>query len=179
MSTKPVEELYFEWLYSQVASLRTRDKTRTYLSMLRMMHNREFVWVVQRDDNRIGDALYTRQEFIREYTEEDLDSLWGTLGCSFLEMLIALCHRLEFSTDISVKDWFWKLVENMDLAVARDSNFDEKMERHVEKAIERVIFRTYSPKGKGGLFPLKYPKEDQREVEIWYQMQAYMIENDL
>jgi len=40
-----------------------------------------------------------------------------------------------------------------------------------------VILRRYSKTGKGGLFPLKHPKKDQTEVEIWYQMQQYVMEN--
>jgi hypothetical protein len=31
--------------------------------------------------------------------------------------------------------------------------------------------------GTGGLFPLKMPKVNQRRVEIWYQMSAFIEEN--
>jgi hypothetical protein len=37
--------------------------------------------------------------------------------------------------------------------------------------------REYFPSGKGGLFPLENPREDQTKVEIWYQMHAYVMEN--
>jgi hypothetical protein len=31
--------------------------------------------------------------------------------------------------------------------------------------------------GLGGMFPLEDPREDQRAIEIWYQMMAYINEN--
>ena len=31
--------------------------------------------------------------------------------------------------------------------------------------------------GFGGLFPLKHAKKDQRKVEIWYQLQNWLMEN--
>jgi hypothetical protein len=41
----------------------------------------------------------------------------------------------------------------------------------------RLNRRLYTTSGYGGLFPLEEPKEDQRKVEIWYQMMAYLGEN--
>jgi hypothetical protein len=31
--------------------------------------------------------------------------------------------------------------------------------------------------GSGGLFPLKNPQQNQRTTEIWYQMNAWLMEN--
>jgi hypothetical protein len=46
--------------------------------------------------------------------------------------------------------------------------------------MERCVWRTYEPNGVGGFFPLENPNEDQREVELWYQMSAYVddIQNE-
>jgi hypothetical protein len=38
------------------------------------------------------------------------------------------------------------------------------------------VNREYDPDGRGGLFPLDGTHANQREVELWYQMQAYIIE---
>ena len=43
--------------------------------------------------------------------------------------------------------------------------------------LNKIIDRGYSRRGVGGLFPLKYSKNDQRKVELWYQMHSYLIEN--
>ena len=31
--------------------------------------------------------------------------------------------------------------------------------------------------GVGGFFPLKYPKRDQKYLEIWYQLEDFVLEN--
>ena len=43
--------------------------------------------------------------------------------------------------------------------------------------LDGFINRQYEANGEGGLFPLKGVCEDQREVEIWYQMNAYLYEH--
>ena len=39
--------------------------------------------------------------------------------------------------------------------------------------------RRYDEDGKGNIFPLKDPIKDQKTVEIWYQMQSYLLEKNL
>jgi hypothetical protein len=48
----------------------------------------------------------------------------------------------------------------------------------VDETLQRVIFRTYTSSGFGGLFPLKHAPDDQRRVELWYQMCSYLLEDD-
>jgi hypothetical protein len=38
-----------------------------------------------------------------------------SIGCSMLEMLIALCYRLEFEDGREMDEWFWELMKNLDL----------------------------------------------------------------
>lgn len=95
-------------------------------------------------------------------------------GCSFLEMMIAISHRLSFETDRRPKWWFWHLMKNLGL-----ENYSDDMpftQDEVDETLDRVIWRTYSPDGKGGLFPLEDPQHDQRQVELWYQLNAYLLE---
>ena len=47
----------------------------------------------------------------------------------------------------------------------------------MEDAVNRVNGRMFSRDGSGGLFPLRRFDRDQRSVEIWYQMQAWLMEN--
>ena len=46
----------------------------------------------------------------------------------------------------------------------------------VADAMAAIIWRTYDSNGYGGLFPLRNPREDQRKVELWYQLNAYLLE---
>jgi hypothetical protein len=50
--------------------------------------------------------------------------------------------------------------------------------RRANAILDRVIRREYEPDGTGGFFPLQNPLEDQTQVEIWYQMAAYINELD-
>lgn len=169
-----LDELYFDWLYSQVASVRTKNPSNTYRNLFHMLYTKEFLWLVPNDDNRIEDGKLLRLEFLEEVGLETKDQFWMDLGCSMLELLIGLARRLYFEADDSVSGWFWELLENLRLDKYNDRvHIPPAM---VEQALDRVIWRTYKPDGSGGLFPLVHPAEDQRKVELWYQLNAYINE---
>ncbi len=93
-----------------------------------------------------------------------------------LEMLIGLSRRLSFDADGEPSVWFWHLIETVDLQQYNDHNYNNKSQRDIDEILDRIIWRTYKPDGRGGLFPLRNPIHDQREVELWYQLSAYLIE---
>jgi hypothetical protein len=141
------------------------------------MFQTEFVWTVPNDDNRVADGRCLRDEFLLERDIHPVDSAWYELGCSFFEMLIGLSRRLAFEAGEDSKWWFWKLLDNLNFRNFADDNiFDDD---EVSLRLDEVIWRRYEPNGMGGLFPLAHPKEDQTKVEIWYQMNAYLLENNL
>jgi hypothetical protein len=74
--------------------------------------------------------------------------------------------------------WFWQMLENLGLAHISDKLYSSgpRMDSFIDNVIDRLIYRRYSPDGHGGLFPLEFPHEDQRGVELWYQLNAYLIE---
>lgn len=172
-----VDELYFKWLYSQVSSVKEKNPSKSYWDLMRQLHRKEFVWLVPNDDNRVEDGRDLRIRFIH-YSGVSPDSEWMGLGCSFLEMLIALSHRLHFETGRSPRAWFWRLLENLGFEELSDANYGGTTQEAVDEVLEQVIWRTYSPDGTGGLFPLEHPQKDQREIEIWYQLCEYLIENE-
>lgn len=174
---EPLDELYFKWLYRQVASDRLKDPTRTYWELLSLLFSKEYVWLVSNDDNRVEDGRDLRPQFLREQGIEDVDEDWMGLGCSFLEMLIGLSRRCAFEADGSSKDWFWHLLGNLNLVAFSDAYLrTKKQRRYVNDVMDAVIWRTYRSSGLGGIFPLRRPKEDQREVELWYQLSCYLLE---
>jgi hypothetical protein len=175
--SEPLDELYLEWLYRQVDSVEEQDPSRTYWSLLRLLFRKEFVWIVPNDDNRVEDGRDLRREFFEEEHIDNVDLDWMQLGCSFLEMLIGLSKRLSFQADGEVNSWFWQLMENLRLEEYTDSPGVQA--GRVDEILDCVIWRTYSKNGAGGLFPLKFPHQDQREVEIWFQMHAYLMDTDL
>jgi hypothetical protein len=174
VKTAPLDELYLQWLYEQVADSSEADPSRTHWGILRQMYVKEFVWFVPNDDNRIEDGKFLRQEFADSLELCDVDPGWLQLGCSMLELLVGLSRRLAFEAEGEPRDWFWQLMKN--LGLHRYDDCRTYPSKAVGDALDRVIWRTYAYDGSGGLFPLKDAREDQREVELWYQLCAYVLE---
>jgi len=175
MITVPLDEAYFNWLCSQVGEVHTRETSRTHRRILRLLYQKEFVWLIPNDDNRMADGRALRDEFVNELHLDSVDPQWMDLGCSLFEMLLGLSRRVSFHEDGPPSEWFWVLLQNLGLSVYHDRT--QIPEFDIDDILDRVIWRQYSPNGKGGLFPLKHPNGDQRKVELWYQMNAYLLEN--
>lgn len=176
MEFAPLDELYFQWLYAQVANTRLKNPARTYWCVTRQLYTTEFRWFVPNDDNRIGDAQELRYEFLERHEELEPDRNWMEEGASFLEMLIALSRRLAFADERGTSvTWFWTLLSNVQIDLT-DSEYVGSAGDRVSEALDMLNNRTYAYDGKGGLFPLERADVDQRNVEIWYQMQYYLIE---
>jgi hypothetical protein len=99
-------------------------------------------------------------------------------------MLIALADRMDFvlstpSIRASRREkWFWLFIDNLNLD-KYDYDFPDVFEKkNANNAkIMKLLERHYDDNGKGGIFPLRHPMADQRRIEIWYQMMAYISEN--
>lgn len=178
---EPLDEQYLIWLYRQVASIQLQNPARTYWSLLKQLYVKEYIWLIPNDDNRVEDGRDLRYEFIEE-THVDIHTPdWLTLGCSVLEMLIALSRRLAFEADGEASEWFWTLLENVNLRQYNDLEYGKQAHDNydaIEDILDEIIWRTYSYEGLGGLFPLRTAYEDQRDVEIWYQLSAYLSERE-
>ena len=72
-------------------------------------------------------------------------------------------------------------MENLDLRQFSDEVYEDYIDAPdlVQERVDVFLDRAYSPDGTGGLFPLHEPDEDQRQVELWYQMSAYLLERVL
>lgn len=176
MPPEPLDERYLTWLYSQVSDAKTKVRSKTYWSLFRQMHKTIFVSIVPHDENRIADGKDLRYEFLAERQEEQGDLTFTRSPCSMLELLIVLARGLAFEMDEDVDVWFWHLIEVLELEEFNDRVYDDHIAETVEKTLDRVIWRKYRPDGRGGLFPLEHAHQDQRDVELWYQLNAYLLE---
>ena len=172
----PSEDLndYFEWLCDIII---VNGEDRTYWFLAKTLLETKYEWFVPNDDNRGMDGLKLREEY-----GEDL--LWAiNRPCTMLEMMIGLARRMadltvELGEPDRTREWFWVLIRNLELEKFTDDDyFDYGGSPRVRFLLEQVLARTYKRSGKGGLFPLRNAKKDQRKVEIWYQMCAYLMEN--
>lgn len=139
-----------------------------YHILINELFERDFVPILGRDDNRAADGLYLREEFGASTDDKP---------CSILEMLIALAGRFDGNSGFDPEEvWenFWNMMSNIGLDQYDDINYSRNEVWSILYIFEN---RTYNFNGKGGLFPLKRPANDQRKVEIWDQMQEWLIEN--
>ena len=159
-----MNELYFRGLKSLILPAPNSQK---YDLLLNKLYSEDFTPKIRRDDNRADDGLFLRE----------LYGCYDDRPCSFLEMLIALAGRFDgnvgFDPDEAYRN-FWTLMNNVGLIEYDDRHYSE---REVASILSILEDRTYDFNGRGGLFPLKHPKTDQRKTEIWDQMQAWEIEN--
>jgi len=176
VSTYPDEE-YFKWLYGQIAYPKVKNPARTHWAFAKHLYTREFLWFVPNDDNRAEDGRDLRMEFVQLVDEVHPYDDWMHRGCSMLELLVALSRQLAFLSSGNAREWFWEMVENLGISISHtsDSHYNHEIQEQVDDALNRVIFRTYGANGDGGLFPLVDPKKDQRGVEIWYQLNSYLV----
>lgn len=171
MDYAALDEEYLAWLYARIGSTTETRKTRTYWSLCRQLYHKEFVWLIANDDNRVEDGRYLRYQFLEEARLHHVDVNWMGQSCSTLELLIGLANRLAFLTDRDVAHWFWEMLNNLNLSGYNDRNYHEQ---EIEDIVDTLMWRNYRRDGQGGLFPMQNPAEDQRKVELWYQMNSYI-----
>ena len=165
-----LDDLYLEWLYQMVGR---QAENVDHWRLLAQLSRSKFFMIVPNDDNRCADGIALRKEFMRTDRTIAATREWLTEECSVLEMLIGIARHLSFEMSGEVGEWFWHLIENLGLTRYHDRRWHEGA---VNDAVERLVWRNYSFDGTGGLFPLREPYEDQRKVELWFQMEAYMLE---
>lgn len=162
---------YFLWLLNRIDD--GSGRVGEYEELLWYLYNREFTWVIEHDANRAAYGLDLRYEFSPSYYD-------GEKPCSVLEMLVALayCWEHEITYDYRLGDrsavWFWLMLENLGLLdVYGDPSFDQE----IEEIVNIWLKREFSHTGFGSPFPLLIPHRDQRKIEIWLQVQDFVLEN--
>lgn len=169
---KQIDLEYYRWLISRIHV----GPKKEFRGLFELMHNTEFTWFVPNDDNRVEDGRHLRQDFFRfihrgPYKEKDLSLEW----VSVLEVIVALSQRLAFQTGDEAPHWAWRLIKNLGLHRAADPMSEGRIVS-VKTILDDLIWRNYESNGRGGFFPLKNTIKDQIKVEIWYQMQEYVME---
>lgn len=159
-----IREEYFDYLCRKV-NASVHD-----IPLLLLLFNRLFEWSVPNDKNRANDGVKLRCSFHRE------EGIVGEISgpCNVLEMLIGLAIRCD--SDITGEPdvdnsayWFWQMIGNLGI---RDMNLKD-----VGTRLNIWMGRKFDKNGFGGLFPIRKTKNDQRKIEIWYQLSEWLGEN--
>lgn len=174
--SEALDDLYLQYLYESVG-LPRRGRDRTYWALIRQMYSTEFTWRMTKDRSRADDGKAIRWEFVEAAGLPKVEANWLYRPCTFLEMMIAVARRLSTLTSENAAWWFSQLLFNTSFSVFNDEHYDGQSET-IAGMMDTIIWRRYTPNGEGGLFPLRNPAEDQRNVEIWYQLNAWLIERD-
>lgn len=177
------ESRYFGWLLERTEWLYRYPYTE---EVAKTVYSYPFRWFIPNDDNRGIDGLSIRSNW---YQANAPGWLEPTGYCSMFEMVLALAKRME--DDIlydpacgdRTAEWFWLMMANCGVAdICRSvsnahGEFDDGTRNAVIDAMDGIVYKETNERGWGGLFPLMNPAEDQRMVEIWDQMQAYLNEH--
>lgn len=176
-----IENAYFEWMIHLVCSGKYAKKN-SFRKLFRLLHETEFIYVLEMDANRADDGIDLRYRFVYETHEDAAVLEEAVMGkpCSVLEMMAALATRCEeHITDDPesgnrTSKWFFGMIESMGLKGMDDERFDEAVCADI---LTRFMRREYLPDGRGGLFTVDDGVHDMRDMEIWYQMMWYLNEN--
>jgi hypothetical protein len=166
---------YFHWLKSLV-----ERPGNQYGYLLEMLFTTVITKGVPNDGNRFQEGIDLRKTYLEVRPKiHRNDELILDDGCSVLELMIALCLRIDStlngpSQDLDVVyNWFWILIDNLRLSDARD----ELSDNMIRSTLHCLVNRCYNSQGEGGcLFPNPNCKYDLRKVEIWYQMMYWLDE---
>ena len=184
-----MNEGYFEWLLNKAG---VSDDEDGFSYLCSILHEVIFHPTLEMDENRWEDGIRYRYEFASEkegfgtdranWVTNYLDDSIG--GCTMLELILSLAEKMHFEMldsqyDAGVGKWFEELLSNLglDMYTNRELMENEAAYFEIDDILNKLIYRNYRYNGEGGLFPLRGPKEDQRDVEMLIQMNNYIIEN--
>lgn len=175
-----LDEQYLNWLYRLVERPPNPfdEVDEGYWRLMWSLYTIPFDVVVYQDRNRAMDATGFRETFLEspDIPDDLAPSEWLDMDPSLLEVIVSLANRMQFLTNIDIAECFWELMTNAGFDRYDDGAFEGS---DVEMIASTIIFRWYERDGKGGLFPLTTADEDQRKVELLYQMYDYISENML
>lgn len=161
---------YFDWLC--MIDIPDGDQRVEYAKLMCVLMDTEFRWVIRRDENRALDGLELR-DIYEEETGEDCEE---SGPCSVLEMLTALAIRCNDEIMYDPDDpkradrWFWMMIRNLKLDKNVGGFFSGTK---VLSTLANFMDKT----GKNELFPVKNPPRNFYRMELWYQLNWYIMEH--
>lgn len=179
MNNNKIESLYFKWLLDFVC---TPSEKSDYSIMLEDLFHKEFIWLVEYDENLANYGLRLREDFYESSdTIRKMVDIYGEIDgtCSVLEMLVALSISWEQLMSDGEKDNtsnnFWEMLSNLHLDIYDSMSYDEE---EVDEILENFLRRRYDNYGKGNIFTFKKPSANLRKTDIWMQLNQYLIEHE-
>lgn len=173
-----IRDGYYAWLVDKLdlgdQAVFPKGPYGTTLGMiLFQLHEIVFTSPIEGDANRVQDGLALRNEYWNQVMDaaDPVGPLYPFFErqASCLEVLIALCIRMEFIREGSIGRYFTPLVMHNLKLHPTDGDYNDRV-------ICKWLNRDIKPNGEGGIYPMKFNQADQTNLELWYQMQQYMAE---
>ena len=151
----------------------------THIYLADTLHRIPFRFTVPNDDNRVSDAKRMREFFADFHSKYSDYTPIEVMDISVLEVLISFAERIDTDIMRGIEEndvdrsgyWLWVMLDNLGISEYDDDSWSLEKYQNVIKKVDIFLDREYDLLGRGGLFPLKNSKKDQRTVELWYQMQ--------
>lgn len=172
---------YFTWLCSFIDETRGGQDIKRYSQLLTDLFSINYYWLLAQDDNRASYAFELRDIF---------EKMGGThhpgivrKPISVLEVFISMAIKAEegLMTNTELGDrtgqWFWMMMSNLDFETFDDNIYDVDVSIAVRSKISMVLDRRFAPNGDGGLFPMRHPRSDMRNTDLWTSFMLYLAEN--
>lgn len=167
------QKRYLQWLFRFIGDFSGYSKLLEYLYQV------DYVWIIPMDENRASDGLNLRNRFCDIYhlDASQLNDIFGSKPCSMLEMMIALAIRIEddfmgTENNNNIPRWFWSMIHSLGLQFCRDDSFTQEK---VDSVILQFIEHKYGQDGRGSLFCVPMHNVDFRNLQIWDQMNYWLI----
>lgn len=166
---------YFSYLLGIIDS----PGINRYTVMLDILYRTDYRWSIHNDDNRIKDAIEIRYNYQEEFGfNEELN----LIPCSIIEVICGLAIRMdEIMRDPKephINRWFWEMIGNLGLLDFTDEMYKKGAWSlsDLRKILDIFMDRTYDELGRGGLFPRNICYKNQKEIELFEQMNGYLGE---
>lgn len=174
-----IRQAYWDWMVDLIQGEYFETASRHCL--LSLLHETEFTYTMDMDENRAIDGRNLRYRFAYEngYSMNDVKNPLDDRPCSVFEMMVALAIRCEEHIMIDLDRgnrtgfWFADMLKSLGLADMTDERFDYIQ---AKANIDRFLNREYEADGCGGLFVIQRPRRDLRQVELWYQAMWHLSE---
>ena len=155
---------YFEWLIGFI-DCEWYDP-HDFSKALWALMTTKFVVSIDKDQNRVEDALDLRKEFIP----------WDMgFPVSILEIMVSMAKRIEDQIMQNTVEgnrtaiWFWDMMISLGMERQFDLVYNED---EVMKILHDFNNRKYEKDGTGSLFITRDRSKDMRKMELWFQMHA-------
>ena len=171
---------YHDYLFNMVDSPYVENHT----VLLDILCRTDFRWSVPNDDNRALDGTEIRYNYQEEFSipYAEIEELL-LLPCSVIEVICGLAIRMDEimrdPVEPHINRWFWELIGNLGLLEFSDQSYKKGAwsPLDVKKILDIFMDRTYDELGRGGLFPRICCDKNQKEVELFSQMNGYINEH--